>query len=188
MIRPLTIVCSLALVSLAPLACQTVPETAKARKELNSDVQTAIEKGKTKSQKIADHLKDSYAYAVIPHVGKGAVGVGGAYGKGEVYKGGNLIGYCDLSQGSIGLQLGGQSFNEFIFFQNKEALQKMLDGKFAFSASATAVAANAGAGAANDYTHGVCVILTGMEGLMFEAAIGGQQFNYRSLESVGEGK
>jgi lipid-binding SYLF domain-containing protein len=174
--------------TLALVACSTTPETAAERKALGSQVEGAIALAKSSSPHIAGHFKDAYAYAVLPSVGKGAIGVGGAYGKGQVFQGGSLVGYCDMSQGSIGLQLGGQAFSEFIFFQNKAAFQKLLNGQFAFAANASAVAAEAGAAAANDYTDGVAVFLTEEKGLMFEAAIGGQQFNYRPLSTVDTSK
>jgi len=34
----------------------------------------------------------SYGYAVFPTIGKGGVGIGGAYGKGRVYAAGNYVG------------------------------------------------------------------------------------------------
>ena len=64
-------------------------------------------------------LDKAYGYALFPSVGKGAVGVGGAYGKGEVFDRGTKVGYCDLSQATIGIQLGGQTFTEIIAFEEK---------------------------------------------------------------------
>ncbi|MBL9141452.1 MAG: hypothetical protein JNK53_06250 [Phycisphaerae bacterium] len=127
---------------------------------------------------MSKHFGDCYAYVVIPNVGKGGFIVGGAYGRGEVFKGGEMVGYCDVSQGSIGAQIGGQGFTEFLFFQSKAPYDKFLNNEFAFSANASAVAADAGAGTANDYQNGVAVFVTQQAGLMLEAAIGGQQFNF----------
>ena len=49
-------------------------------------------------------------------------------------------GYCDLSKGTIGVTLGGQTFSELIFFKDKERYENFIDGKFAFAANASAVA------------------------------------------------
>ena len=49
----------------------------------------------------------SYAYAVFPTVGKGGVGIGGAYGEGRVYAAGQHVGNSSMAQGTVGLQLGG---------------------------------------------------------------------------------
>jgi hypothetical protein len=42
---------------------------------------------------VADEFFDnSYGYAVFPTIGKGGIGIGGARGKGQVYKGGVHVG------------------------------------------------------------------------------------------------
>jgi lipid-binding SYLF domain-containing protein len=124
---------------------------------------------------------------VFPTVGKGAVGVGGAYGKGVVYQQGEVVGYCDLSQGTVGLQLGGQAYREIIFFEYKEALDWFKTGNFAFSAQASAVAVNEGASADAKYDRGVAVFTMTKGGLMFEASIGGQKFGYQPAVAVATG-
>jgi lipid-binding SYLF domain-containing protein len=124
-------------------------------------------------------LDRAYGYAIFPTVGKGAVGVGGAYGRGEVFERGVLIGYCDLSQGTVGVQLGGQSYSELLVFENKNALDKFTSGEFAFDAQASAVALKSGASANAKFSNGVAVFTMTKEGLMFEASIGGQKFSYQ---------
>jgi lipid-binding SYLF domain-containing protein len=184
MLRSIAIVGSLALVAALPAACSTAPKTEADRKILSSEVQTAITKAKEKNPNMSKHFGTAYAYVVIPNVGKGAFIVGGAYGRGEVFKDGKLVGYCDVSQGSFGAQVGGQGYTEFLFFQSKEPYDKFVDNQFVFAANASAVAADAGAGTANDYQHGVAVFVTQQAGLMLEAAIGGQQFNFVPLAAV----
>jgi len=143
----------------------------------------------------APFFKNSYGYAIFPTIGKGAVGVGGAYGEGRVYKGGVHVGDVSMAQVSIGWQLGGQTFSELIFFENKEAFDKFTEGKFGFDAQASAVAIAVGAGAqagtsgatanAGDkqvkaaYVDGSAVFSVQKGGLMYEAALGGQKFTYR---------
>lgn len=183
MVRTFVLTCS-CITACVVVGCTTAPQTAAERDELSAKVTKAKAIASDTNPRIAGHMKDAYAYAVLPAVGKGALGVGGAYGKGQVFKNGVLVGYCDMSQGSIGLQVGGQAFSEFIFFKDHAAFQKLLNGQFAFAANASAVAANAGSSAANDYTNGVAVFVTEESGLMLEAAIGGQQFNYRPLSAV----
>ena len=115
---------------------------------------------------------------MFPTVGKGAIGVGGAYGKGVVYHRGSFVGYCDLSQASIGFQLGGQAYTEIIAFETKDALQEFQNGDYSFNAQATAVALKSGAGANAKFKDGVAVFTMGEAGLMYEASIGGQRFSY----------
>ena len=54
---------------------------------------------------------------------KGAIGIGGAYGKGQVFEKGKMIGEASLSQATIGFQLGGQVYSEVIFFEGKDNLE-----------------------------------------------------------------
>lgn len=123
-------------------------------------------------------FESAYGYALFPEVAKGGAGIGGAHGDGVVYEQGQRIGYAELSQGSIGFQLGGQVYSEIIFFEDKPTLDKFKRGEFEFAAQASAVAASAGAGANADYSNGVAVFTTGERGLMLEASIGGQKFAY----------
>jgi lipid-binding SYLF domain-containing protein len=126
-------------------------------------------------------LAKAHGYAIFPDIGKGAVGVGGAYGRGELFERGEKIGYCDLSQATIGFQLGGQVYAEIIAFENKAVLDNFKSGRLRFAGQATAVALKAGAGANAQYIDGVRVLTVGEEGLMFEASIGGQTFSFQPL-------
>jgi lipid-binding SYLF domain-containing protein len=165
-----------------PMAgCSTAPKTESKRAELAESVEGTISEFKRRDPSMAKLFDESYAYAVFPSVGKGGVGVGGAYGRGEVFQGGRKVGYTDLSQGTIGLQLGGQVYSEVIFFENKASYDRFKTGEFAFSAQATAVAANAGASADADYRDGVLVFTMSQGGLMYEASIGGQKFGFEPL-------
>jgi lipid-binding SYLF domain-containing protein len=127
-------------------------------------------------------FESAHGYAIFPEVTKGGAGLGGAHGDGVVYEQGQKVGYTELSQGSIGLQLGGQKYAQLIFFQDAATLDRFKRGGFAFAAQASAVAASNGAGANADYAHGVAVFTTAEQGLMFEAAVGGQRFEYYPIQ------
>jgi len=120
----------------------------------------------------------AYGYAVYPTVGKAAIGIGGAHGKGIVYEQGQVVGSTKLTQLTIGFQLGGQAYREIIFFENKEALDDFKKGNFELDAQLSAVAATAGASANADFDHGVAVFTMAKGGLMYEASVGGQKFSY----------
>ncbi len=127
-------------------------------------------------------VQKSYGYAILPSIVKGAVGVGGAYGKGEVYEQGTQVGFTDMSQGSFGLQAGGQGYSELLVFQDKAALDKFKTGNFGFSGNVSAVAATAGAAAVAKFENGVAVFVRVNGGLMYEASISGQNFSYSPIE------
>ena len=140
----------------------------------------------------------SYAYALFPTVGSGALGVGGAYGKGRVYVHGVYSGDATLGQVSVGFQAGGKAYSEIIFFEDKRALDEFESGNFEFGADASVVAVTAGANAGaatngansgasagpNDatthgiYQKGMSVFTVAKGGLMFSASIAGQKFSY----------
>jgi lipid-binding SYLF domain-containing protein len=147
----------------------------------DTQVQGTIQDFKTADAQVGLFLDSAYGYAVFPSIGSGAIGIGGAGGNGEVFQQGKLVGYCQMGEGSIGLQLGGQSFAEIILFQDAAALANFQAGQTAFDARATAVAAGAGNGAAADYQDGVLVFTKPITGLMAQAAIGGQHFSYTPL-------
>ena len=93
-------------------------------------------------------------------------------------EGGEVVGYCDLAQATIGFQLGGQVYSEIIFFEDSVSLDAFKAGTFEFAAQASAVAASADASVNADYEHGVAVFTLSGKGLMYEASIGGQKFDY----------
>ena len=123
-------------------------------------------------------FSNSYGYVIFPNVGKGGIGIGGAAGNGIVYEQGNVEGKAKMTQVSIGFQFGGQAYREVIFFESKADLDRFKSNKIEFSAQASAVAATAGASANVKYREGVMVFTQQKGGLMYEASLGGQKFNY----------
>ncbi len=163
--------------------CSTAPSSVVKRDLLHERSQGVIVRFKSKDASISKFFDTASGYAVFPTVGKGAIWIGGAYGRGELYEKGVMVGYCDLSQATIGLQLGGQAYSEVIFFENDVSLHDFKANNFAFSANASAVAANVGASTTADYEDGVLVFTRTKGGLMFEASIGGQKFSYEAKSS-----
>ena len=142
------------------------------------EVKTAILALLEKDPGMQDWFDNSAGYAVFPKVGKGGIGIGGAYGKGLVIAGDKVVGTTSLTQVSIGLQLGGQAYSEFIFFYDQTALSDFQRGNFELGAQASAVAATAGASADASYNKGVAIFTDVTGGLMYEASVGGQKFKY----------
>jgi lipid-binding SYLF domain-containing protein len=109
------------------------------------------------------------AYVIIPTVGKGGIGIGGARGKGLLYEGGNITGEVTLTQLTVGFQWGG-------FFKDDLALDHFKRGNYELGAQASAVAVTAGASADANYSGGVAIFTQAKGGLMYEASVGGQKF------------
>jgi lipid-binding SYLF domain-containing protein len=83
-----------------------------------------------------------------------------------------------MTQLTAGLQAGGQSYSEVIFFENLDVLDNFKKNKVEFSASVSAVIANEGAAGNQNYQEGVMIFVHVKGGLMFEVSAGGQQFKY----------
>jgi lipid-binding SYLF domain-containing protein len=168
-------------VALALGACATAPTTTEGRADLTKDAANTLASAKSADPTLDTVINKSSGYAVFPTVGKAAAGVGGAYGRGVLYENGRAVGYCDLTQGTVGMQLGGQTYSQIIAFENKEVLDRFKQGNFEFAAQATAVALRSGAGANARFRDGVAVFTMDEAGLMYEAAVGGQKFSYEPL-------
>lgn len=120
----------------------------------------------------------AYGFAVFPKITKAGLGIGGAGGHGLVFDDKTVIGESKLSQGTFGLQAGGQTYMEVIFFEDQPALDRFTAGKVKFSGQASAVALKDGASADIDYQDGVAIFTKTIGGLMAEASVGGQGFKY----------
>jgi len=127
----------------------------------------------------------------------------GSYGTGQVYQGGTVTGEASLVKGTVGFQLGAQAFSQMVFFEDKRAYDEFTSGEFEFDAAASAVAITAGvqakagtegstasatagpatgAQAKASYHKGMVVFTHAKGGLMYEASIGGQKFNFKPKE------
>ena len=149
--------------------------------ELQLDVAKAIIAVKKSDPGIQKFFDGAAGYAVFPSVGKGAIGVGGAHGKGLVILNDKAIGKTSLSQVTIGLSLGGQKYAQFIFFKDDVALGHFQRGNYEMGAQASAVAVTAGASADANYDSGVAVFTHIAGGLMADASVGGQKFKYEAF-------
>lgn len=152
---------------------------ASALQELSAECRAAVDRMDAVRPGFKSSLGKAYAYAVFPSVGKAAAVLGGAFGKGEVFERGKLIGYAAVAQLTIGVQLGGDTFIEVVVFESKQALERFKQGRTTFAANASAVLVKATASAAADFEKGGAVYVHGEGGMMLEAAIGGQHFAFR---------
>lgn len=150
--------------------------------EMQLDVAKAILAIKKADPGIEAFFSNAAGYAVYPSVGKGGIVVGGAYGKGLVIVGDRVDGRTTMTQATVGLQLGGQVYSQFVFFKDQAAIENFRRGNFEFGAQASAVAATKGASADTSYDKGVAVFTNASGGLMVEGSVGGQKFTYEPIK------
>ncbi|MFQ5937764.1 MAG: hypothetical protein ACE5LB_15275 [Acidiferrobacterales bacterium] len=165
-------------VALSPLAAEAGWDPRKDQ-ELLKKSKEAIGAFKKKDPSLKIFFKEAYGYVVFPNITKGGLIVGGAHGNGVVYRKGKIIGRASLSQGTFGLQAGGKTYSEIIFFKDKASFDHLINGSLEFAAQATANAVKSGGSADADYSKGVAVFSMATGGLMAEASIGGQKFKYK---------
>lgn len=149
---------------------------------------------------VAPYFDSAYGYAVWNRIARGGLGIGAATGRGQVYVNGQFMGFSRLVDVTIGIQAGGQAYRQIIFFENQAAYDDFTSGNFEFDATASAVAvtasaqasagtqgsqATAGAGnparaTSGGYQGGLQVFTMAEGGLMYQATIGGQKYNFRT--------
>ncbi len=175
----------LSLIATAVLLCagfscssgSSAPSTDGQRLDSANASATAI-KNFRNDPKVSKFFDSAFAYAVFPKITKGALGLGVSDGNGEVHRNGRLVGYAKATSVTVGAQIGGQTFSEIIFFENRFAFDKFTNDQLTGQASAAAVAGKSGNSAMADYSHGVAIFTSNNDGLILAADIGGQKFHY----------
>lgn len=170
-----------AVIGLGWAGCAPTPADRGERAALHGESEGAIAAFKATDPTLQALMAKSVAWVVFPDVGKAGFVVGGAYGRGVVYHGGRRVGYAAISQGSVGLQVGAQTFRQMVLFLREDDFQKFKRGDFSLEANASAVAIKSGAASATDISKGVIVFVEPRGGLMAEAAIAGQVLRFEPL-------
>jgi lipid-binding SYLF domain-containing protein len=125
---------------------QQTDEAARAQNAANvlSEIMEAPDQGIPEAL-----LKNAYGIAVIPHVVKGAFGIGGRYGKGLVAErnadgGWGTPLFIEIGGGSFGFQLGVEATDVIMVFTNRDGIRPLLKGKLKIGADASATAGPVG--------------------------------------------
>tara|TARA_Y100001970_G_C13787660_1_gene628630 strand:- start:68 stop:610 length:543 start_codon:yes stop_codon:yes gene_type:complete len=148
--------------------------------EIRNDVTNTINDFKN-VEELGMYFEEAYGYAVFPSIKKAGLGIGGARGKGQVFAKEKLIGDSTVTQINLGINFGVQSYKEIIFFKDRADLDRFTAGNFELGAQASAVAINSGVSAEVEYSNGVAIFTQSIGGLMVEASIGGQKFNFNRV-------
>jgi lipid-binding SYLF domain-containing protein len=141
-------------------------------------VEQTIAKFKQADSSMKVFFDRAYGYVVFPSIGKGGFIIGGGQGDGWVYEKGRHTGRATVTELTVGAQIGGQSFSEIIFFADKSTLDNFKKGNWELDAQASVIMVKAGASKDASYDQGVAIFTMPKGGLMAEATLGGQKFNY----------
>lgn len=160
------------------------PQESSDRATLSSESKASLDAFNNEDPSLKSLMDRSVGYAIFPEVGKAGFIAGGSYGKGQVYEGGKMIGYADITQATFGLQAGAQTFSELVLFMRDTELSDFKASKFSVTGNLSAVAIKAGAAEGADTTKGVVIFVRSKGGLMAEASVGGQRFRFNPVSTA----
>lgn len=106
----------------ATAACSTYGSSAESRSELTGDSTRALQDLSAANPAAAAISGEAVAVLVFPNIVKAGLGLGGAYGEGELRQNGASLGRYKSFTGSWGLQAGAQSYGYAVFLMNQDAL------------------------------------------------------------------
>jgi lipid-binding SYLF domain-containing protein len=149
---------------------------AKQREKTDQMASTSLDRLMSATEKANAMLENSYGYAVFDTT-KAGLGVTGSGGTGVAVN--NASGertYMKMGGAGIGASVGAQNYQLIFMFENQEAFEKFVDGKWQGEPSAEAAAGTEGASATSTFSHGVAVYKLTDKGLMASADISGNKY------------
>jgi len=120
-IRVLPLISQMLLIA-AIMLMLPLPSMAATAKEINRDVDSALQKLYDSTPAAKNLAKIAKGILVFPNIIKGGLIVGGQYGEGALRMNGKTSGYYKTAAASYGLQAGAQSFGYALFFIDNEGL------------------------------------------------------------------
>lgn len=150
MLKRSAVLCLVVLLVWPIVAAQAADKLKDQRERAENAAEVLTSIMKTPDQSIPESLLSrAFGIAVIPHVVKGALGVGGRHGKGLIAT--RLASgqwgtpaFTDLSGGSFGLQIGVSATDLILVFTDKSGIEGLLSGKLKFGVDASAAAGPVG--------------------------------------------
>ena len=126
-------------------------------------------------------VKRSKGLLIFPSVKKGALIIGGEYGKGVMRIGNKSVDYYRMISGSVGLQIGGQAKDVIIAFMTSDVLKNFrgskgweagVDGNVALVKLGAGESAITGMG-----ENPIVAFVFDVKGLMADLSLKGAKFN-----------
>jgi lipid-binding SYLF domain-containing protein len=156
--------------------CATAPKTKSERMSLQAAAENTVADMRSRDPSLQMVMDRAAGYIVFPSVAQGGFIVGGASGNGVIYEGGRMVGFAQLSRGSLGLQAGGQKLAELIVVRDPQTLERIRAGSFDFGGQASAVALRSGAAGTTSFSNnGVAVFVDTKGGAMLNLSLTGQR-------------
>jgi lipid-binding SYLF domain-containing protein len=163
------------------VGCDTsTPNSPAQQTAMRDEARAALERMEAQDPSLTNNVNNAVGYVIFPEVGNAAIGIGGSYGQGYVYQNGHRVGTVKMTEGSVGIQVGGDTYAELIIFNDQKPLNRLMNNSFEFASNAQAMGVKAGAAGAAQFTNGSQVYILGKGGLFAGAAVSGQKFKFLS--------
>ena len=164
------------LVANGATAATNAEKAAKAKSEVDSMAETALDRLFAKDPHAKSLFDMSYGYAIFDNL-KVMVGISGAGGRGvAIVRGTGQRVYMKMGSGGLGIGLGGQKSQLIFLFQDKKTMEDFVYKGWEGDASANAVAGIAGANSNASFEQGVVLYQLTDSGLMLKADVSGTKF------------
>jgi lipid-binding SYLF domain-containing protein len=95
-----------------------------AQESMEEQVQQTIQRFQDVEPQTTKHFDTAHGYMVFPRIEKGAAIVGAAYGEGLVYEKKELVGRAKMTHLTLGVQAGGGTYSEVIFFESEAVMNQ----------------------------------------------------------------
>jgi len=154
--------------------------------EIDAAADAAMDRFYKQVKDAEEVVKQAKGILVMPNVKKGALIVGGEYGKGAMRIGGKSVEYYSMAAGSVGLQIGGQAKDMIIAFMTSDALKNFRESK-GWEAGVDGNVALISVGAGESATtatenHPIAAFVFDVKGLMADMSIKGAKFNKLDMD------
>ena len=149
----------------------------QSRPVLETQMQEAVKYFRLRDPTIRRFFDDSYGLAAFS-IYKAPSSGGGAFGRGQVYEMGNMVGTASISQETVDFSIPSDYFREIIFFKDKADFNNFKANRLIFGPQVIGIALSEGVAAKSDYTNGMAVFIMTDTGPMSDAPLAGQRFIY----------
>lgn len=163
-----------------PSESPTASQAPAGKRDLVTEARNALAEMQATDPTLSLKMQSSFANIVFPKVGQGGFVLGGEWGRGVVFRNGQVIGYASLKAASVGLQAGGQTFDELVLFENAAALDRLVNQGLSFTSQAEGTILKSGAAAQTNFRDGTAVLIKPIGGAMANLSIGGQSISFVS--------
>lgn len=175
-----TLRAALAGLALMAAALTTAPAAyADTASEIDAKANLALNSLLAESETARAISEKALAVLVFPDVVKAGFGVGGQYGQGALIRDGLTIGYYNVAAASFGLQIGAQSYSQFLYFMTEGALNALTTSRgFELGGDASVAMVNEGVSAeisSMTIQDPIVAFVTGQKGLMAGVTVEGSK-------------